>query len=241
MYQWKAAKLPGGAAATFATPRFLADDRLMVAAHDMNGALVSSWAVDAKNTTAAPVKQPTTSATWDAKGRHAVWQLQQPLTDQPGIAGQSMYVDLLRSSTSVVSARVTSADGSFVPYRCDEQVDATRLLCMADLRLARLRGYTPPEGSVATLTLEPPEIGGAVLTTAVGTLPDHAQPAEREEIQAVYQSPDRADLLVATDRGWYARTGSAAPRYAFAHLGDTPAYPENAVVLGWAPTHYVAP
>ncbi|GAA4202035.1 hypothetical protein [Actinocatenispora rupis] len=86
-------------------------------------------------------------------------------------------------------------------------------------------------------------IGGGVLTKAIGTLPDHAQPGEREEIQDVFQSPDHTGLLIATDRGWYTgpADGSTAPQYAFEHLGGTPATPEDSVVLGWAPAHVIEP
>ncbi len=224
-------------------PQFTAQDKLMFAA--VTGLpevakLYASYQVDPADPATAPVKQSTAAQNWDASGHPATWALRQP-TDTYRIDGRDISVDLLHVSEQALAARFTSDDDrKFTPYRCDEQLDSTHLVCMADVDLAEARGYALPKGVVAIGDHSDPE-SGLRLNTLIDSLPAHAAPAAPEPFRGAYLSPDTRTVLMATANGWYRAntTGTPPAQYAFAHLGGGDVLnPLNTAILGWDQQRY---
>lgn len=200
--------------------------------------VTAAYLVDPRDPSATPVRQATATRYWNVSGQPAAWAPQQP-TDMDSVNGRDVAADILHTAGQLVAARFTSRDGGFTPYRCDEILDPTHTVCVADVDLATARGYSLPRGVVAVGDYGDP-VSGLSMTTLITALPDHTAPAAPERFEGAYLSPDTTTILIATSNGWYRADTSSTPqvRYAFAHLGGTALNPLNTAILGWGQFHY---
>lgn len=200
--------------------------------------VVAAYLVDPQHPSEAPIPQDTATKYWNISGQPATWALRQP-TDMYSVNNRDISADILHTAGQVIAARFSSDDAQFTPYRCDEILDPTHTVCVADVNLATARGYSLPRGVVAVGDYSDP-VDGLSVTTLIAALPDHATLTTPEPFQGEYLSPDTSTILIATSNGWYRATTTGTPdvQYAFAHLGGTALNPLNTAILGWGQYHY---